>query len=127
MRRLILAALVLAVLTGGALGDSGAGLRAFDAEDYATAYRELLPAAEAGEPKAQYVLGLIFDAGLGRDKDPAGAVKWVEKAATQGHEEAQRTLGIFYEEGKGVARDYRAAAHWYRLAADQGKDRKSVV
>ncbi len=37
MRRLTLAALVLAALSSGALGDSGAGLRAFDAEDYATA------------------------------------------------------------------------------------------
>src|SRR5215468_1697886 len=39
----------------------------------------LSPAAEAGLPRAQYNLGVIFDNGLGVSANPVKAVEWYQK------------------------------------------------
>jgi TPR repeat protein len=64
-------------------------------------FRELLARAEAGEPQAQYDLGLRCLSG-------------------QGHPFAQYELGRLYEAGAGVARDLGKALRWYRRAAGDG-------
>ncbi|MCZ6524153.1 MAG: tetratricopeptide repeat protein, partial [Alphaproteobacteria bacterium] len=123
MRRLVVAGVVLlamAVAAVAARADVASGLRAFEAADYRIALRELGPAAEAGDVRAQFHLGLMYDAGLGVEADPLEAALWMAKAATKDHDEAQRVLGIFYEEGKGVLKDYAEAARWYRFSAEQG-------
>ena len=78
-------------------------------------------AAEKGDAKAQYSLGVMYDLGLGVSEDaPSEAVKWFRKAAEQGNAEAQVALGHRFREGRGVEKDDREAAKWYRKAAEQG-------
>ena len=81
------------------------------------AYRK---AAEQGDAKAQYNLGVCYANGDGVQKDLTQAVFWYRKAAEQGHAEAQYNLGVCYYNGDGVQKDLAQAVFWLRKAADQG-------
>ena len=83
-------------------------------------FQETLQAAEQGNAKAQYNLGVMYDKGLGVRQDYAQAVQWYRRAAEQGHAQAQVLLGVMYENGQGVRQDYAQAAQWYRRAKEQG-------
>ena len=76
--------------------------------------------AAAGDGKAQYNLGLMFDFGEGVPESKAEAVKWYRLAAAQGLDRAQFRLGAMYNFGTGVPQDFTEAVKWYRLAAAQG-------
>jgi len=76
---------------------------------------EYRTAAEQGDAKAQYNLGMCYYNGEGVVKDQTEAVKWWRKAAEQGHAKAQSTLGVYYSDANPVE-----AAKWFRKAAEQG-------
>jgi uncharacterized protein len=76
-------------------------------------------AAEQGDAKAQYNLGVKYSEGKGVAQDHEESVKWYRSAAEQGHVNAQFNLGSMYEKGNGVLQDYKEAMKWYRLAAEQ--------
>jgi TPR repeat protein len=77
-------------------------------------------AAEQGQPRAQFNLGISFANGLGVAQDYDEAFKWYRKAAEQGYPEAQFNLGISYARGQGVPPDYAEAVKWCVKAAEQG-------
>lgn len=93
---------------------------AFDAGDFKTALVLAQPAAQAGDPKAQVILGLLFADGKGVDADAATAVAWFRRAAEQGYASGQYDMGMMTEAGEGVAEDPVEAYKWYALAAAQG-------
>jgi len=119
-RGLILYGLIAIGLATPALGGIDDGLAAYDRGDYATAYRELAPAAASGEPLAQYNLARMYLAGEGVARDNAEGLRWLRKAAATGVGLAQYQLGARHEWGVDVTRDYAEAARWYRMAADRG-------
>ncbi|MGH9603047.1 MAG: tetratricopeptide repeat protein, partial [Terriglobales bacterium] len=80
----------------------------------------LLAAARAGNPHAQYMLGLMFLNGAGLGQDDQQAAVWIQKAAGQGLPQAQNDLAALYTEGRGLRRDLRQALFWLRRASDQG-------
>jgi uncharacterized protein len=96
------------------------GLAAYTKADYVAALGVLRPAAEAGDPRAQNLVGFLYEQGRGVAQSSATAVSWYHRAADQGFAAAQYNLGVIYERGHGVQRDYAAALSWYRKAADQG-------
>ena len=51
-------------------------------------FQETLQAAEQGNAKAQYNLGVMYDKGLGVRQDDAQAVQWYRRAKEQGAAEA---------------------------------------
>ena len=77
-------------------------------------------AAEQGDARAQFNLGIMYDNGEGVLKDEAEAVKWCRLAAKQGYVDAQFMLGNIYGSGIGVPQDDVEAARWFRMAAEQG-------
>ncbi|BDA83194.1 peptidoglycan-binding protein [Aureimonas sp. SA4125] len=83
----------------------------------------LVSAAETGDPKALFEVGLRLLEGRGKQPDPAGALNWFGQAAKRGFAPAQYSLGTLFEKGNGVARDTGAARDWYILASDQGNVR----
>jgi hypothetical protein len=103
-----------------AFAGPGEGLSAYDQGDYATAYRELAPAAAAGDPLAQYTLARMYVSGVGVSRDLGEGFKWLRKSAQAGIGAAQYQLGAHYEWGIDVEQDYAEAARWYRMAADRG-------
>lgn len=76
--------------------------------------------AQQGNASAQCSLGLMYQLGLGIDRDLSEAFKWYRLAAEQGHTFAQFNVGSMYANGKGVEQDYTETLKWYMLAAEQG-------
>lgn len=64
------------------------GFEAFENGNYGIAREALTPVAEEGYDEAQYILGQIYEQGLGVPKDPVLAQKWYRLAADQGHKQA---------------------------------------
>ncbi len=79
-----------------------------------------LLAAEHGDARAQYNLGVCYAEGEGISRDYTEAVRWWHLAAKQGNAAAQYNLGVCYYNGDGVNKDYTEAIVWYRKAADKG-------
>jgi TPR repeat protein len=117
---LILGGLIAIALTTPALANLDDGLAAYDRGDYATAYRELAPAAAGGAPAAQYALARMYFSGEGVSRDSAEGLRWLRKAAMAGVGPAQYQFGACYEWGIEVTQDKGEAARWYRMAADRG-------
>jgi len=80
----------------------------------------LAKAAEQGDAKAQFNLGVMYDAGQIVAQNDVEALKWYRQAATQGDAKAQFNLGVMYSTGRGVAQDNLEAIRWYTKAAEQG-------
>src|SRR3970282_1368751 len=76
--------------------------------------------AEAGDAKAQFNIGSMYENGSGVRQDYAEAAKWYRKAAERGDGEGQYNLGILNQNGWGVPQDDKEAVKWYRKAAVQG-------
>jgi len=110
---------MIALTTPSALADGVAGLKAYEAGDYATALKEFLPLAEAGQPSAQAAIGQMYLDGHGLPKDPAQAAIWLEKAASGGNARARAQIGALYATGTGVQQDEMKASYWLLKAANQ--------
>ena len=123
MRTMLLFLIVSATLRG----DFDAGLKAYQAHDYATAMQNWRPLAEDGAPHAEYNLGLMFAHGYGVPQDSAKAAGWYRKAAEQGVVEAQFNLGLLYAQGEGVPKDLDTARKWFQKAAEKGDPRAAQV
>ena len=79
---------------------------------------EIKSKAEAGDAKAQWSLGQIYESGRflygkGGKKDLKEAVKWFRMAAEQNDPQAQAKLGFMHIVGRGVKKDGNEATKWY--------------
>ena len=90
------------------------------AEGVASVRQNLEKRANEGRANAMYLLGALYDEGLGIAQDHVTARKWFEKAAAKGNAPAMKSLGIIYQYGNGVTQDYAKAREWYEKAAARG-------
>ena len=89
-------------------------------EDHTTAAAWFRRAAEQGDARARFNLGVMYNIGKGVPHDDAAALKWYRKAAEQGYAFAQHSVGLMYFNGKGAPRDYVQAHMWLNLAFARG-------
>ena len=75
--------------------------------------------AAQGEPSAIFILGCMYDYGLGVTSNHTEAVKLIRKAAEQGNLDAQLRLDFIYKYGHGVPKDRNEALKWRRMATLQ--------
>jgi hypothetical protein len=124
MRRFLLIALVAlcaAALPQAARAvDFNAGLSAFNAGDYATAFANWWPLAQRGDAKSQASLGFLYYAGKGVQRDGQKSLLWFSRAAESGQPTAQFFLGLQYFYGLGVPRDLARAHSWCDIALTNG-------
>ena len=78
------------------------------------------PLAHAGIGRAQNNIGACFAEGLGVERDPVLALRWLTLAAESGDPVGQRNLAALHFKGEGVAQNDEEASRLYRLAAEQG-------
>ena len=98
-----------------------AGLSAFEAKNYAEAFKLLKPIAEEGNAEAQCIIGSMYDLGLGLESNALEAVKWYERSAEQGYGVASNNLGtIFYSGREGIPINQVESKKWYQKAREQG-------
>ena len=123
IKAFLLALVLSASLAGAAVaGPYEDGPAAYIKGDYATALKLYRPLADQGYAEAQFMLGVMYSAGLGVPQDYAQAVSWSRKAADQGHAYAQFNLALKYDNGQGVPQDYIQAHMWLNLAASHQTD-----
>lgn len=121
--RVLVAALAFSVAATAHAASFDDGMRALQAGDFADARAVFNPLASAGDGNAQFMLGVMFENGLGTSKDDRAAAAWYKKASAAGVASAQYNLGVFYQLGKGVPQDPSLALKFHRLAAAQGHSR----
>lgn len=80
----------------------------------------LRSAAAAGNPAAQYEVGLRYARGGGVPQDYGQAAYWFELAGKQNLAIAQYRLATLFEKGRGVPQDMEKARSWYESAAQAG-------
>ena len=82
-------------------------------------------AAEMGDPKGMYNLGVYYEYGKGGlTKDETKAVEWYQKAAEAGNTTAMNSLKYAYLYGQGgLTKDEAKAVEWCKKAAEAGEAR----
>jgi len=99
---IVIGGLMLAALipghSGALAGPWEDGMAAYNRGDYVPAIRLFRPLAEAGNPKAQSVIGAMYRKGEGVAKSSARAFMWFSLAAKRGDARAKAEL-------QGVSRD----------------------
>ncbi len=111
----------LVFVTGIAAGNAiEEGKAEFEARNYVAAHAILRPFAEAGNPKAQGILALMYSAGWGVKIDFSEALKWARLGAEKGDAASQYTLGLAHLEGRaGLKKDESLAIDFFRKSAAQ--------
>jgi TPR repeat protein len=76
--------------------------------------------AEAGDPRAQFLLGVKYETGTDVSRDLAKARELYIRAARQGHADAQFRAGTLAQDAAASDEDLKVARDWYQAAAIQG-------
>ena len=84
------------------------------------AAKEWRPLAEAGDPIAQFNLGLLYLDGHGVPQSPAEAANWFRRAAEQDYTRGPAQPGRHVRLRQGVKRDYVQAYKWLNICAAKG-------
>lgn len=84
------------------------------------AYKNCLPAAESGIPKAQVIVGMALMTGVGVLKNPELAVVWFKRAADQSYPPGMYQLGLAKVAGLGTAQDEQGGIALVQKAATAG-------
>ncbi len=122
------AALLLSLAGYGNGGDFERALVAYEAKDYARAHEALVPLAEKGDPRAQHLLGLLYEKGRGVEKDFTTAVHWYRRASQFGYAPSEYRLSVAYLCGLGgLPKDKAQALEWLRRSANGGYDKARRV
>jgi TPR repeat protein len=117
------AVLALSLVAGPSIaaeGDIKQAIELYRKGDYAAAFRQVRPMAEAGNIDAQFQLGVMYGNGHGVEKDPVKATQWFDKAIAGLDPGAPFNIGVMYHEGQGLPKDYAMAAQWFRKSAERG-------
>ena len=114
--------LCLVLLAGPAAAETVEEAQAlYLAGEHAAALAVIEPAARAGDPLAQAVLGTAYDTGQGKPLSPQLAREWLRRAADQDYAPAAFALGMFWLEGrKEFEPDPEQAATWFGKAMALG-------
>jgi len=82
------------------------------------AFEELKKDADKKDVFCQYQVAMMYENGIGTEKNPEKAFVYYEKAANQGHVISQICLGGMYEHGIGTVKNLKKAFEYYEKAAD---------
>src|SRR5687768_7187786 len=99
MKKLLIAIAFALGLPALAHAGFAEGASAYNARNYATALKEIVPLARSGHADAQHLLGLMYYMGRGVARDYKQAFAWHHRAAQQGKADAQYVVGAMYYTG----------------------------
>ena len=85
----------------------------------------LIKAAKAGQPAAQFYLATKYQQGKGISADERQAFAWYKAAADQGLSAAQLNVGRMLADGLGTKKDESLARQYFEKAASRGDNRAS--
>ena len=105
---------------GDVAAKMAAAAAAVERGEHAAALALWGPLAHAGVGRAQNNIGACFAEGLGVERDPALALRWLNLSAEGGDPVGQRNLAALHFKGESVEQSDAEAMRLYRLAAEQG-------
>jgi len=120
MKRTLATVFCTALLALPAKADVNEGLALFERGQFDEAAVALAPSADAGDPGAQYMLGIMYLHGMAVPVEKDAGPRLIKASAEQGHLPAQSELARMYRTGDGVEQDFEKMMHWYERAAEQG-------
>lgn len=109
-----------------ALAGFNEALSAFQAKDYSTAAKEARQIAEAGDGRGNYLLGVMYQNGLGVTANTSEAAAWYEKAAQGRVAGAYAKLAQLYARGDGVEKNQDKALAYARQGDQLGDPEGSL-
>jgi len=77
--------------------------------------------AQSGDDDAQFYLGSLYSAGIGRQRSDQEAFRWFRRATEQGHAHAMLIVAGLYAIGRGVTKDNMKAYSWAYIVASASK------
>lgn len=86
-------------------------------EHYAEDAKFILTQAQAGDPDATYIMGMLYQIGEGVPKSATKAIQWFRLAAQRGSAAALTSIGNAYQNGEGVPKNASEAISWFQKAA----------
>jgi hypothetical protein len=86
--------------------------------EMATRYEQ---SAQAGDDDAQFYLGALYSAGVGRTRSDQDAFRWFSRATDQGHAHSMLIVAGLYASGRGVTKDSVKAYSWAYIVASASK------
>lgn len=89
-------------------------------QDSEAGYRHLKIAADAGDYRAQWNVGMMLLDGAGVAANPVLARQYVQRSADAGYEQGMISMGVMLAIGQGGGVDAPAARNWYLRAAREG-------
>ena len=120
MRKTLLTLAAGLLFAGAAQASPGSELarRDYDRGNYDVALQKAQPLAEAGDPAAQMLLGMMYAEGRGVTRDDKQSWQWYWKSAVGGDTQSQLALVAIYRDGRGVAADAGMADYWQWKVAE---------
>lgn len=112
VRAVVVAACCLFAPINPALADAASD------RSMATRYEQ---SAQAGDDDAQFYLGALYSAGVGRPRSDQEAFRWFSRATDQGHAHAMLIVAGLYASGRGVTKDNVKAYSWAYIVASASK------
>jgi hypothetical protein len=77
--------------------------------------------AQSDDDDAQFYLGALYSAGVGRTRSDPEAFRWFSRATDQGHAHAMLIVAGLYASGRGVTKDNMKAYSWAYIVASASK------
>lgn len=118
LRRLFIACALCYPLSG--MAGFNEAFVAYQSKDYSKANAEARQAAAEGDVRAYFLLGALYQGGLGVTASPTDAVSWYDKAAQAGVAGAFAKLAQIHARGEGVPKSDDKALAYARLSAQVG-------
>lgn len=119
LARAFLAVCALGIMSNAAAGFDEA-LAAYRNKDYSKALAEAREAADGGDARASYLLGVIYQSGAGVTSNGPEALRWYEKAAQGRVLGAFSSLAQMHMRGDGIPRNSEKALGYARQSAQLG-------
>ena len=103
------------------MDDLEKGIVAFNNKEYKIALDTLLPLAESGDGRAEYIIGSMCEMGLGIPQHYVNARGWYERACKNRDAMAESKMGEIYYHGLlGRSKNPVLARDYFRSAAEKG-------
>ncbi|KAJ3442734.1 sel1-repeat-containing protein ybeq [Anaeramoeba flamelloides] len=74
------------------------------------------------EGLSEYLLGFMYQNGIGVAQDLSQALVWFTKSAEKGNGRGMNSTGFFYRYSVGGVSDHRIGVEWFKKACEEGKD-----
>ena len=89
-------------------------------EDNGDLFGTYIEAAQKGDPKAEYCVGVAYETGNGIQMSYPDAVEWYRRSVGKGYLDAMNNLGWMYQRGYGVGQSDSEAFRLFSVAAESG-------